>query len=80
MNEKKTKKKTNFVHTVQKIRIRLCVCVIVEQQYLCIFHEMFIRFSVAYESYLKYAGVGRKTSEFDRMETRKTDENRLMLL
>ena len=41
---------------------------------------MVIRFSVAYESYLKYAGAGRKTSEFDRMETRKTDKNHLMLL
>ena len=42
----------------------------------------FIRFSVAYEllSNLKYPGTGRKTSEFDRMENRKTDNKSLDVL
>ena len=35
---------------IENGRIRLCICIIVEQQYLYIFPEIFISFSVACES------------------------------
>ena len=35
---------------IENERIRLYNCIIVEQQYLCLFPESFIRFNVAYES------------------------------